>query len=163
MAVIFDQVDALAAELAERLIAPAIVGIDGWTGVGKTTMAKSLAAALNGSTYDLDNALDRDRNSFVSALRMNEIFEALAHPSGILFVSGVCLRQVLQNARCSVDAHIYLKRMATWGWADEDEVDGSGAPEVPGASGETLREEMRLYHRQWQPHLKADYEFHRFD
>lgn len=163
MAVIFARLDRLAAELAARLQAPAVIGIDGWTGVGKTTIARSLADILSGSAYDVDMALDRDRKHFVSALRMHEILEALALPSGLLFVSGVCLRQVLQNAQCNAGAHIYIKRMATSGWVDEDEVDGSGAPEISGASGETLREEMRLYHGQWRPHLRADYEFHRFD
>lgn len=163
MAVVFDQLDALAAEISRRFTTSAIIGIDGWTGVGKTTLARSLADVSSASAYDVDSALDRDRKSFVSALRLNEISEALAQPSGILFVSGVCFRQILHNAECSADAHIYIKRMATWGWADEDEVAGCGVSEVPGASGDLLREEMRLYHREWQPHHRADYEFHRFD
>jgi len=39
MPLIFRHVEALANELRDRFVAGAIIGIDGWTGVGKTTLA----------------------------------------------------------------------------------------------------------------------------
>lgn len=93
---------------------------------------------------------------------MDAIREALAEPINLLFVSGICLRKVLELAGCAAVAHIYIKRMASWGWADGDELAGYHIPELPGASGEVTRREMRPYHQQWQPHLRADYEFQRF-
>jgi hypothetical protein len=121
----------------------------------------TLATKLNGTAYDLDSALDRDRKCYVAALRLNEVTEALAAPGGFLFVSGICLRQVLGNARRAADTHIYIKRMATWGWADEDELAGESVAELRGSSGgEATRREMRRYHERMQPHLKADLEYH---
>jgi len=64
-----------------------IVGIDGWTGVGKTTLAKSLAEELNGSFYDLDSALTHNQQKYVAALRMPEISNALAENRRPLIVS----------------------------------------------------------------------------
>lgn len=148
---------AIAADLPKT----AVVGIDGWTGVGKTTLAKALADALDGSIFDLDSALNRDCESYVPSLRLGEIAEALAAPAGLLFVSGICLRQVLEQAGRAANAHIYVKRMATWGWADEDELDGGSMPTLASKGGEAVRQEMRAYHELWRPHELADFEFQR--
>ena len=163
MSVIFSSVDALVGDLRRRLGGASIVGIDGWTGVGKTTLAQRLASELHGAAYDLDSALTHDLKVYISAIRLEEIAQAVADAPGILFVSGVCLREILKRAEIQADAHIYVKRMASWGWSDEDEMAGQGVAEIPGASGEFLRAEMRQYHGQWRPHQIADYEFHRFD
>ena len=160
MSLVFTQLDTLVGALGRRVAHLGIIGIDGWTGVGKTTLAAALATALDGSSYDLDRALTHDQRRYVSALRLPEISEALAHSPRPLFVSGICLLEVLAKAGASLDAHIYVKRLATWGWADEDELTGT-VPEVPGASGELVRQELRNYHHDWKPHLVCDYEFQR--
>ena len=161
MATIFGDPEALADELRKRFTPPTIIGIDGWTGVGKTTLARLLAEELGGSFYDIDEALNRDHGRYLSALRLNEIERALEKPRAFLFVSGICLRQVLDSISAKAEAHIYVKRMATWGWADEDELTRGGLPEILGASGEQVRRELRSYHDRWTPHLTADYELHR--
>ena len=154
----------MADALAVSLKQPAIIGIDGWTGVGKTTLASALASSTGGSTYDLDEALNGDQKSYVPALRLHKIATALASPCGFLFVSGICLREVLQQAGCLADAHIYVKEMATWGWPDEDELEDYSLSRMRGSlGGEAVRQEMRIYHRRWQPHLRADFEFHRYE
>ena len=158
---VFENVGKLAAEIEDRYKATAIIGIDGWTGAGKTTLARALAEATGGSNFDIDDALIRDQECFVPALQLDLIRSGLSEPKGLIFISGICLRQVLELSGCAADAHIYTKRMATWGWADEDELTDSVLPEIAGASGEATRREMRAYHREWIPHLKADYEFHR--
>lgn len=136
-----------------------IIGIDGWTGVGKTTLARSLGRKLSGSFYDLDCALTRDQNAYVSALQLPELSKAFREERRPLLVAVICLLEVFQRIGSQADIHVYLKRMATWGWADEDEIASTGF-EIPGSSGEAIRHELRCYHEKWQPHLNADYEFH---
>lgn len=160
MARVFTAVEALAQAIAADLPNNAIVGIDGWTGVGKTTLANALSDALDGSIFDLDSALNRDRNSYVPSLRLSEIAEALAAPAGLLFVAGICLRQVLEQAECAANAHIYVKRMAAWGWADENELEGGSMVGLGSNGGNAVRREMREYHNAWKPHERANYEFH---
>lgn len=157
----FTELDALAHALRESFTAPAIIGIDGWTGIGKTTLGKALAARLSGGSYDLDSALTHDLRRYGTAIRLDEVALALRQPKHFMFVSGICLRQVLADSGCSAAGHIYVKRMATWGWADEDELVAGRALEVRGASGESVRQEVRAYHERWRPHLRADFEFHR--
>ena len=157
--IVFRDPDALAQAVTQRLAAPAVIGVDGWIGVGKTTLANQLAHRTNGSSYDLDSALQRDLGRYTTALRLDEIKKALNQPETLLFVSGICLRQVLSEVGRPAVAHIYVKRMATWGWADEDELTLGKIPEISGASGGQVRKELRSYHQRWRPHLCADFEF----
>jgi hypothetical protein len=160
--IVFNNVAELATNVAARFDTPAVIGVDGWPDAGKSTLAEKLAFATGGSWFDLDNALVRDQGVFVSALRIDCISNWLATIDGYGFISGVCLRQVLDIAGFDAKAHIYVKRMASWGWADEDELCGNVLSSVFGSSGgDALRREMRDYHEQWQPHINADYEFHR--
>ncbi|MEM7700749.1 MAG: shikimate kinase [Pseudomonadota bacterium] len=162
MAKAFTDPDVLANTLRPELGELGVVGIDGWTGVGKTTLGERLAKELGGTFFDLDCALTHDRKAYVSAIRISEVSEAFANQRRPLVVSGICLLEVLEKAAVKLDSSVYVKRMAAWGWADEDELRGIDFG-VPGASGEPVREELRRYHQNWQPHLSADYEFQRTD
>lgn len=160
MPIVLKEKQELVHALYGRVESSSIVGIDGWTGVGKTTLGKSIAEELGGSSYDLDLALTRNLKKYVSNLRMSEVSKVLTEAPRPLVISGICLLKALAMAEIELDVSIYVKRMASWGWADEDELTGL-ALEIPGASGELLRREMRIYHQDWQPHLNADYEFWR--
>jgi hypothetical protein len=157
----FIELDALTEAIVKRFAAPAVIGIDGWTGVGKTTLGEKLAGKLGGCSYDLDSALTHDLRRYRTAIRIDEVSQALRQPDRFMFVSGICLRQVLADAGCAAAGHVYVKRMAAWGWADEDELVAGHIPEIPGASGELVRQELRSYHEHWRPHLQADFEFQR--
>jgi len=158
---VFTSSSQLAKTLRSNHEGDAIIGVDGWTGVGKTTLATELAEAGGGRKFDLDCALIKDQNCYVPALRMEEIQSSLSG-SGLLFVSGICLLQVLELAGVEASAHVYVKRMASGGWADEDDLLGK-LPEFPSSSGEPIRNELRNYHRHWKPHLTATYEFHSYN
>lgn len=162
MANSFTDLDDLANSIRLKLDGSGIVGIDGWMGAGKTTLANALAKRLDGSVFDLDSALVHDQKVYVSALRMSEVSEALATHPRPLIVSGICLLEVFENVGTQLDARVYIKRMATWGWADEDELNGIDFG-IPEACGDAVRQELRHYHQKWQPHLHADYEFQRTD
>ncbi len=43
---------------------------------------------------------------------------------------------------------VYVQRMAVWGWADADELEGP--------DGSPLVREVRAYHKQYRPHERAD-------
>ena len=153
--------DAFARHVRANLPRVSVVGIDGWTGVGKTTLATNLAKAAGGQCLDLDEFLERDRKRYVGAIRLDELRSSLSTSARPLFISGICIREVLTEVGLTPDLNVYVKRMASWGWADEDELDGDVIPEVNQSGGAAgLRREMRAYHRRWQPHLVADCEFH---
>ena len=161
---IWTDADALAHHLVANLPALAVVGIDGWTGVGKTTLATNLAKTVAGRCLDLDAFLERDRKHYVGAIRLDDLRSSLTHSDRPLFVSGVCLREVMTRVGVTPDLNVYVKRMASWGWADEDELNGNVIQEVdPSGGGSVLRREMRTYHQRWQPHMAADCEFHIVD
>ena len=90
--------DDLASELRAREALSGIIGVDGWTGVGKTTLAEALATIVGGSCYDLDRALTHDQKQYVSALRFPELAEALAQSQRPLCVSGLCLLEALDRS-----------------------------------------------------------------
>jgi putative protein kinase ArgK-like GTPase of G3E family len=157
---IFTDARQLANVLNINLPSTAVIGIDGWTGIGKTTLGRTLAEMLKGACFDLDSAVERQRGHYVAFMRIDEVWKALSRSSGRTFVSGICLREVLAKAHVKADAHIYIKRMASWGWGDEDELEGDALASLDAAfPNNPVRDELRQYHKEWEPHLTADFEF----
>jgi hypothetical protein len=139
--------------------------IDGWLGSGKTTLALTLASHFNGSAIDVDCYLTQQQDKFVEALDINRLVNDIQQAT-CPFVSGICMRQVHAIIGNPSALHVYVKRMANWGWADEDEALAINGPlheldkiAPPGAA--TL--ETRGYHEKWQPHIIADAVFERFE
>lgn len=158
---VFDDVSSLAMAIVERHGAGALIGIDGWTGAGKTSLAKALASVIGGLCFDLDSVLEQQKpgveagkSGYVERLRLSDIKRALSG-DGLRFVSGVCLRDALERAEISADTFVYVKRMAVWGWADELTLSGV----VTG--GGSLQQELRTYHDKWHPYETSDYIFER--
>jgi hypothetical protein len=138
-----------------------IVAIDGLPGSGKSTLGEQVAAALGAQQVDFVDFLVKDQGEFVGALRTDELAVALTSPPGLVIASGVCMLQVLDRLDFKADVLVYVKRMAIWGWADEDEVVGDQLEELARLNGMSpddlpLHLEVREYHREFVPHERAD-------
>ena len=106
--------DRLAA--AVRAIGIGVVMIDGCTLVGKTTLSRALAERLRGVSIDTDDFIERRRGVFVEALRTGElkaaVDAALTLPK-IVFVSGVCAREIADRAALNPVLFVYVQRNTT--------------------------------------------------
>lgn len=145
-----------------------LVAIDGVPGAGKSTLRRNLAGPLSASELELDDFLIRNQKEFVAALRTDDLASALASSRGLVIVSGACVLKVLASLQLKPDVFIYVKRMAIWGWADEEEVNGSqieGSAAITKASSDAaaLDLEVRRYHGEFRPHEVADVVFERRD
>ena len=131
--------------------------IDGWMSAGKSTLAKALATSVHGQMLDADEYLIRDQNAFVVALDMTALQEAFFHAQRPI-LAGVCMRQIHALLGSPPASHIYVKRMAGWGWADEEEVirDISHWSAKEQVRSRSLVYEVRAYHHLWHPHEIAD-------
>lgn len=157
---IFTNVESVANVARACCSANPVIVIDGWIGSGKSTLAEALAADIGALHFDLDSALLQDQGNYVPSLDLGVIRNAIIDRTEPLVVSGICALQVFEKVGVRLDFYVYVKRMAIWGWADEQELAG-GIPEVPGASGEVVRNELRAYHQKWKPHVLATHEYHR--
>lgn len=154
--------------LTGALHALRLVAIDGVPGAGKSTLRRNLAGPLSASELELDNFLIRNQKEFVAAVRTDDLASALASSRALVIVSGACVLKVLASLQLKPDVLIYVKRMAVWGWADEEAVSGSQIEELAGIQNTSsdalaLHLEVRRYHREFRPHDVADIVFERLD
>jgi shikimate kinase len=130
-------------ELARLLVARQVrlVAIDGAHGSGKSTLSKALALQLGASLIEIDQYLNRHQGAYVAHLDLKAIAEQVdAEVPSIL--EGICMRQVVAAAGLRPDVYVYIKRMARWGWADEDDL----VVEAPiEAHLERLRQQAALF------------------
>ena len=123
-----------------------------------------MTKALGWGYFDLDEALEKNRKVYFDALFIPALNEAVKNEGGILVVAGVQIIKALQHAGLRPNVWIYIKRMAVWGWTDEDDIFGSTIPEVdPNGGAAQLRSEMREYHKVFKPHELADICFNRLE
>ena len=152
-----------------------VIAIDGFQGSGKTTLARALSEQWNIPVVSADNYLIRNQGAFFNSLRIEWLSAALGAHERYIF-EGVCCLQVLQAIGVNANVLVYVKRMAAWGWADEDELasfasaPSSTAEETPPLAEIrdplqiTLRdlwEEVAQYHWQYRPHEVADLSYER--
>lgn len=161
-------IEELLGELQSIEPQPRIITIDGWPNAGKSTLATNLAALMGAVHLDLDTFLIKDQGVFVEAIRYEELQSAIDISSAPLIISGVCMLAVLERISLAPDCKIYLKRMASWGWADQDEIEGQMLEIVAEALGKQVSEyalpvEVRAYHTSHVPHENADIAFLRYE
>lgn len=149
-----------------------LIAIDGFHASGKTTLAKQLSDRYELPIVSADNYLNRNQGSYFNQLRLLEIASSISQSPQCIF-EGICALQILDAINIKPDLLIYVKRMALWGWADEDHLE---RPDSRATQQQTvdlvpleslqiaiggLREEVVTYHLNYQPHLVANYVFER--
>ena len=157
-----DSVEGIVALIRKERHLPRLLTIDGWMGAGKSLLADALAHCLSVQALDLDCFLIPDQKAFVNAIRIDELRKALSDVPGSVIVSGVCVKHVLQLVGCTSDCTIYVKRMAIWGWADEDEIYGNLLEQTASEARSPvppLHLEVRAYHQRYRPEESADLVF----
>lgn len=182
MKTVVSNVDGLIAAL--RLRKPCRVGIDGIDAVGKSQTSLAVASELGTSIIGLDDYVEKNQGGYVSFIDYPSVAARIAE-SSCFVVEGVCLLEVLGRLGVRLDCLIYIKRMSSGLWADEDECEfpmgieeairqsrrntelmlefearQEGRPYTPGAADEPgLGEEIMGYHAKHSPHLAADITF----
>lgn len=153
------QLDSAAAQICECFSRSNILGIDGWTGVGKTTLGQVIGT-LRVPIWPLDiDAFISPRNGkFKEALQLDSLKGAIEKASVPIVASGVCLLEVFELIGLQLDSHVYVKRLNAGVWADEGEALGNDLQtyEAAGLERDLLRNEIRDYHLKFRPHEVAD-------
>jgi len=166
----------LASALSEA--GASLIAIDGNHGSGKSTLAAAIQSLIGASIVSFDNFLAQGQGSYFSNLDL-EAIAAAARATSPCLLEGICMLQVLEATSLFPDAFVYVKRMAPWGWVDQDElvINGCSLDEhltmlreqsavfaTPGVSMSLgLSEEVIRYHTYYLPHERAGYVFNRHD
>ncbi|MCE9657796.1 MAG: hypothetical protein K8R60_04505 [Burkholderiales bacterium] len=152
--------------LCRQCRAPAVVAIDGFSGAGKTTLAQHLAEATSGRCVDLDDLVPDTPPtvpSYADLIDAADLRRRIAAcGAAITFVSGVCLRDVLDAAGVAVALRIYVKRLSEVGlWHDglnlEDVESGAAMP------SHWLGACDLAYHSRQRPHERSDFVIERVE
>lgn len=135
-----------------------LVGIDGFDGSGKTTLAFELAWQMDGIRVGLDSYVesDRDADSYVGLLRLDQLkrdLDNLRARFPVVVVDGVCLLEALAAFGASVDLHIYVKKISPQGlWHPGFHLEDFLAGQPPGS---WLERSVYAYHASHTPHDRA--------
>ena len=153
---------------------PLLVGIDGWTGAGKSKLTKTLVKHLGGVLISVDDHIDKGKGFYVDAVRCQELRkEVLSASSGFVVLDGVCLRTVAARCTVLIQSYVYVRRLGPNGiWRDEGTASGAEpAGDVKRRELEllasiegdqalpSLTEELIDYHCEHRPYQAADVVF----
>jgi hypothetical protein len=173
--------DAEALIAALRAHKPCRIGIDGIDGVGKSEISAIVASELGIPVIGLDDYVEKNRGGYVPYIDYAAVTTLVADSPSFI-IEGVCLLEVLERLGVRLDCLIYIKRMSSGIWADEDECEfpngieeairqsrrntelmlefearQEGRPYTPDATDEPgLGEEIMRYHAKHSPHASAD-------
>jgi hypothetical protein len=142
----------------EHLPLPRVIGVEGFSGSGKSRLADDLAARLSATAVHLDRFLPPPAGGpqpYVERLDLPALAAALTSDP-VVIVEGICLRDTLERIGVALHFVVYLKRVSAVGlWHD-----GLGMEDFE-AGRETITHEPErsdmLYHCARGPHTLADY------
>lgn len=140
-----------------------LVGVDGFDGSGKTTLAFELARQMDGIRVGLDSYVekDRDADSYAGLLRLDHLkrdLENLRARFPVVVVDGVCLLEALAAFGAAVDLHIYVKKISPQGlWHPSFHLEDflAGQP-----LDSWLERSVYGYHGSHTPHDRAAVHYH---
>lgn len=158
-----------------------LIGIDGFLGAGKTTLAEKLSGDIVCRFISLDNYLNKNKGTYLDNINYRKLSRTVSSQSGSLIIEGICLLSILKRCSIMPNILIYIKRFDKNGiWIDEDELAGEEGPDIiisrskanqrkillllgeqKSASPYTCAYEIIRYHHSYKPHEKADYIFSR--
>ena len=117
-----------------------LIGLDGYQGAGKSTVAKEVSELLGLPLIHLDDFLEPGRGGYLDFVRYPEVATALLPRP--LIVEGVCLLAVMQRLEIKADCHVYI---------------ASPVPDrrTPRGRG-PVASEVAQYHREFRPADVAD-------
>jgi tRNA A37 threonylcarbamoyladenosine biosynthesis protein TsaE len=145
-----------------------VIAIDGVPGAGKTYLAKQLEDTFGlAPALDFDRFLYREQDQHLGLFRLDDLKEAI-HARKPQILSGVCMLSVLTALGMREASHVYVKRVCSWGWADEVETTTSGLEDLenvanPAGKRDALTREVLNYHLTYKPHQCADVVYERLD
>jgi len=141
----------------EHLPRPAVIGVEGFSGSGKTRLADDLAARLSATALHLDRFLPAPAGGpqpYVERLDLPALAAALT-TDPVAIVEGICLRDALERIGIALDFAVYVKRVSPQGvWNDGHNMDDFRAGRDT-VTREPERSDM-LYHCAREPHKLAD-------
>lgn len=154
-------------EMIRGLAPPALVGIEGFTGSGKSHLADALASDLNAFVVHTDSfvmgedeTLDYLKRLDVARIAAATALAVTTHP--LIIVEGICLRAVLRCANLSPTMFIYVKRIAENGlWHDGWHLDDFEARDPIAENCEEPHLSDFIYHAAERPHESANVVFER--
>lgn len=103
---------------------PARVGVEGFSGSGKSKLSQDLGGDLKAGVIHTDNfvTVGDESLSYPDRLDYKRIatdIEDAGSTKSLILVEGICLRDVLRRLNLSVDFFVYVKRIAGNGlWHD---------------------------------------------
>jgi len=122
------ELKSLAVAVKTHITSPgALIGIEGHSTAGKTTLSTAFAAAIGGAAIATDNYIDRDSNAnnYADRIQLEKLRLALTESRRshqAVLIEGICLRDTLQRLELVPQAFIYCKRISQGGlWADDPE------------------------------------------
>lgn len=138
-----------------------VIGLDGFMGAGKTTLAFELAESLGGIRVSLDSYADRNADAEDYAARIMRRYLAsdfikLKSAFPFLIVEGICLFEVFAALSECMNSLVYVKRLSVAGiWHDGIHLEDYELSHSLGEGVDPLRKNVLEYHSKWRPHEKA--------
>ena len=161
------EVPALTERIRKSYGAVQIIGIDGFTSAGKTTLADRLSVLLDADVVSTDDHVERQEGNrgYVDQLNLASIKDSVEksiRAERRVILEGICLREVIAYSAIPTDSivHVYVKQISknsddnSWGDGDWLELFEQGDHVALEPHLSAFR-----YHEKVCPHELANFEY----